>query len=80
MPRNDRSARRIFSSGICTPITPVEQTKSSLRRAPQPLRGFGYGALRGGVSRRASGAVGIAGVYHHGSHAAFGHAQVWFWK
>src|SRR6267378_3405987 len=78
MPRNDWQRTKNFLKRHLHADHSCGANKKLLRRAPQPLRGFRYGTLRGGVARRAGGAVGVAGVYHHGAHAAFGRAQVLF--
>jgi len=77
MAHNDGSARRIFSSGSGTPITPVEQTNNSC--GVQPSRFAASATVRkAGVTRRASGAIGIAGIHHDRTHVALRRAQVFF--
>jgi hypothetical protein len=48
------------------------------RAASQTLRGLRNGALRCGITRRAGGAIRIAGVHDHAAHAPSGPAQVVF--
>src|SRR5258707_14693795 len=48
--------------------------KDFFRFAAQALGSFGHGAHRSGMSRGASGAIGIAGIYNNRAHTAFGGA------
>jgi len=68
------TARSILSSANGTPMTPVEQTNDFFRFATKALGSFGHGAHRSGMSRGASGAIGIARIYHNRAHTAFGGA------
>src|SRR6266478_2943569 len=78
MPRDDRQGAKNFFERHLHADHSWGTNKKLLRRATQPLRGFGNRSQSGSMARFAGGAIGIAGVYHHGAHAAFGRAQVLF--
>ena len=78
MARNDRQRAKNFFQRQGNADDARGADKQFLWRAAKPLRGFGNGALGGGMARRAGGAVGIAGIHDHRAHAALRGAKVFF--
>src|SRR5467141_2632351 len=76
MARNDRQRAKNFFQRQGNADDARGADKQFLWRAAKPLRGFGNGALGGGMARGAGGAVGVAGIHHDRAHAALRGAQV----
>ena len=76
MPRNDRQCAKNFLERELHADHSCRANKKLLRRATQAPGGFGNRSQSGCMARFAGGAIGVAGVYHHGAHASFGRVQV----
>ncbi|HEX4542504.1 MAG TPA: hypothetical protein VH114_05005 [Candidatus Acidoferrum sp.] len=75
-PRNDGQRSQNFFERQRNANDAGGADEDFLRRAVKTLGRFGDRALGGCVTLRASGAIRIAGIYHHGAHAALRGAQV----